>query len=182
MPFLLYHGLECPFSARVRMTLAEKGLPYRGSVVDLVHVPAKIRELNPGGSVPIIQDHGSVIYGSRAICEYLEERFPVPNLLPKTPFKRARVRMLWDFCDAELIDASPKELLRASKRLEVELGRSHYLVERFSLADLAFAPFLLRTPKEVRRRLPRNVSRWLKALLSRPSIAEDPVLQKITNR
>jgi glutathione S-transferase len=159
------------------MTLAEKGLPYRGSVVDLAHIPTRVRELNPGGTVPIIQDHGSVVYGSRAICEYLEERYPTPHLMPRTPFKRARVRMLWDFCDSEVIDASPKELLLACKRLEMELGRSLYLVENFSLADLAFAPFLLQAPKNLRRQFPPNVSRWVKELLSHLSVAEDSILE-----
>src|SRR4051794_4401309 len=98
----LYHSKTCPFSARVRLVFAEKEIPYRSIEVNLEHPSPRLLELNPlnpEGLVPVINDHGLTIYESRIIVEYLEERFPAQQLMPKTPARRARVRMLQAFCD-----------------------------------------------------------------------------------
>jgi glutathione S-transferase len=93
----LYHGDTAVCAAKVRMTLAEKGLEWQSMPVDLSRGqqfdPAYMK-LNPNAVVPTLVDDGTVIIESTVINEYLDERFPTPALRPATPQGRARLR-LW---------------------------------------------------------------------------------------
>jgi len=84
-------------SFRVRIALNVKGLDYEYVPVNLMrgesHSSA-YEQLNPQGIVPTLDDGGRVIQQSLAICEYLEEKYPTPPLLPRDPGERARVRAL----------------------------------------------------------------------------------------
>ena len=80
---IFYSGSDDHFSHRVRIVLAEKGV-----AVDIVDVaeeqpPEELADLNPYNSVPTLLDRDLVLYESKVMMEYLDERFPHPPLLPQ---------------------------------------------------------------------------------------------------
>ena len=78
----LIDAARCPFCARVRIALAEKGLEHEVVAVDLSDRPQWLVELNPpSGRVPVLDD-GFVLPESEVIMEYLDHRYPEPPLLP----------------------------------------------------------------------------------------------------
>ena len=101
---VLYDAARCPYCARVRIVLAEKGIPYEPVEVDLSNRPAWIYEKNPTGKVPVLEEDTFVLPESAVIMEYLEERFPEPALLPADPAARALERLWVDRFDDELGD------------------------------------------------------------------------------
>jgi maleylacetoacetate isomerase len=96
---LLYGYWRSSSAYRVRIALILKGLSYRQQAVHLARDGGEqhrdeFRRLNPLGLVPALIHEDHVLVESLAICEYLEERFPEPALLPQSPTERARVRAL----------------------------------------------------------------------------------------
>jgi glutathione S-transferase len=92
----LYNG-TAPNPRRVRIFLAEKGLEVPRVDLDLraceQDTPA-FRKLNSLGKVPVLElDDGTVITESMAICRYIEELHPEPNLFGKDARDRARIEM-----------------------------------------------------------------------------------------
>jgi glutathione S-transferase len=89
----------------VRFALAEKGLMWRSHYVDILKgeqfAPA-FRALNPKAVVPVLVHDGAVILESTVICEYVDEVFPAPSLLPRDPLERAHVRVWTKAVDEEL--------------------------------------------------------------------------------
>src|SRR6266550_8680467 len=94
---ILYDAARCPYYARVRIVLAEKGLGYETVEIDLSDRPAWLYAKNPKGRVPVLEeDGGFVLPESAVIMEYLEERFPEPALLPADVAERALARLrIW---------------------------------------------------------------------------------------
>ena len=91
----LYTADRCPYAARARIVLAEKGIAYEAVEIDLDDRPAWIYEKNATGRVPVYEeDEGLVLPESEVIMEYLEERYPEPALWPADPAERALGR-LW---------------------------------------------------------------------------------------
>ena len=93
----LYHFQNSVCSQKARMTLFEKGLEWRGHEVNLFtseQYDPRYLKLNPKGYVPTLIHDGMVIRESTLICEYLDETFPAPPLLPDGPAERAQMR-LW---------------------------------------------------------------------------------------
>jgi maleylacetoacetate isomerase len=110
---------------RVRIVLNLKGIAAKEAMVDLMagaqHAP-EYRELNPQGVLPaLIDGDGPPLFQSLAICEYLDERFPAPPLLPSDLRGRARVRGL-----AQIVacDSHPLIVPRIREFLEREFGLS----------------------------------------------------------
>lgn len=163
----LWSGLLSPFSAKVRMALAEKGIP-----VEILEVPwsrqrgwgpkpPEFLAVSPKAQVPVLLDGQTVVYDSTVICEYLEERQSEPPLLPGDPAGRARCRLLEDAADEAVagpvstlvheifnkpdgqgrdeaaLAAARKELEGFYARLDQELAGREFLCGRVSLADLA---------------------------------------------
>src|SRR5437879_12788233 len=89
----LYDADRCPFCARVRIMLAEKGVEYEDVQIDLSDRPAWLYEKNPLGKVPVLEEGAFLLPESAVIMEYLEERYPEPPLLPADPGDRAQVRL-----------------------------------------------------------------------------------------
>src|SRR3954469_19968434 len=89
----LYDAPRCPYCARVRIVLAEKGVEYEVVEIDLDDRPAWLYEKNPLGKVPVLEEDGWALPESTVIMEYLEERYPEPPLLPEDPGDRARARL-----------------------------------------------------------------------------------------
>jgi glutathione S-transferase len=182
----LYNAARCPYAARARIVLAEKGLEFETVEIDLSDRPAWLYDKNPAGRVPVIEeDGGDPLPESAVIMEFLEERYPEPALLPADPADRAFVRLLI-FRDDEL--TSPYYALRrgedgATEAFDAALGRfDALLAERpylsgaeFGLADIALVPWFLRARDMLGVELDGypSVSDWLARLEERPSIAAE---------
>ena len=95
MALTLYDAARCPYCARVRIALAEKGIDYETVVIDLSDGPDRLYEKNPKGKVPVLEEGSFVLPESEVINEYLDERFPEPALLNGSQEERglARVRV-----------------------------------------------------------------------------------------
>src|SRR5215470_2584720 len=83
-----------PWSHRTRLVLAEKSITIDIVDVDDGLLPEDLLDLNPYNSVPTLVDRELVLYQSRVIMEYLDERFPHPPLLPVYPVARAKSRLM----------------------------------------------------------------------------------------
>ena len=154
----LYSGTTCPFSHRCRIVLYEKQMDFQVIDVDLFNKPEDIAVINPYNRVPVLVDRDLVLYESNIINEYIDERFPHPQLMPPDPQTRAKARQLLYTMEHELfshIDPIDKNLKSADKsrvhirdRL-VELtpifGKQKFLLgDEFSMLDVAIAPLLWR--------------------------------------
>src|SRR3989339_111664 len=147
----LYSGTTCPYSHRCRIVLYEKGMDFEVIDVDLMSRAEDIALINPYNKVPVLVERDLVLYEANIINEYIDERFPHPQLMPPEPQTRARARQLLFTMEQELfahIDALEKNLKSAEKsrahvrdRL-VELSglfskQKYMLGEEFSMLDVA---------------------------------------------
>ena len=154
----LYSGTTCPFSHRCRIVLYEKQMDFQVIDVDLFNKPEDIAVINPYNRVPVLVDRDLVLYEANIINEYIDERFPHPQLMPPDPQTRARARQLLFTMEHELfshIDALEKNAKSADKsrahvrdrltELAPMFGKQkHMLGEDFSMLDVAIAPLLWR--------------------------------------
>src|SRR6266403_3729508 len=101
---VLYSGTTCPFSQRCRLVLFEKGMDFEVRDVDLFNKPEDISTMNPYGQVPILVERDLVLYESNIINEYIDERFPHPQLMPADPVMRARARLFLFRFEQELFN------------------------------------------------------------------------------
>ena len=181
----LYDADRCPYCARVRIVLAEKGLAYETVVIDLDDRPAWIYEKNPLGRVPVLEEDTFVLAESAVINEYLEDRFPEPALWAADPAERALGRMLVFRFD-EL--SRPYYALRrgemgAGERLDAALAELDGLLEmqpflsghQFGLADVAYVPWILRARDRMDVELTPfpALADWVTRLEQRPSIVAE---------
>ena len=93
----LYTAIPCNFCQRVKIALHAKGVEFESVEIDLVRRPAWYRDKASGGSVPLLENEDGAFYGSAIINEYVEERWPEPQLLPEDPAERAAARMFIDW-------------------------------------------------------------------------------------
>jgi glutathione S-transferase len=167
----LYDAARCPYCARARIFLAEKGVPHEPVEIDLSDRPAWLYEKNPLGRVPVLEEDTLVLPESVVIMEYLEERYPEPALLPADAAARAleRLRVL---------------------RFDEKLGRDYYafrrgdensLVEKlrafepppYGFAAIAYLPWIIRARDMLGVDLPEHVAEWLAAVAERPAVREE---------
>src|SRR5437588_2596120 len=142
---------RCPYCARVRIVLAEKGVEYETVVIDLENRPDWLYEKNPLGKVPVLEEDAFVLPESPVIMEYLEERYPEPALLPSDPAERALARLAIERFDNALGDAyyafrrkedgSADRLSSCLSALDRRLGR---WPDSYTLAEIAYLPWLIR--------------------------------------
>ena len=104
---LKLHDLDrSPFCWKVRLVLAEKGIPHEIVTPQDKATDPAFERLNPFRLTPVLQlSDNRTIYESTVICEYLEDAYPDPAMLPHDPYERARLRMLEDTCDQYLYPA-----------------------------------------------------------------------------
>jgi glutathione S-transferase len=199
MAITLYHDVPSTNSDRVKIALAEKGLPWQGVRVSLAKREQKSAEflkLNPYGKIPVLVEDGKVLFESCIINEYLDEKYPDPPLMPKDYWQRARARILVDYGlhylhepywalrgeimlkknpaerDQTIIREAREELLRRLQYLEVELGDKPYLLGEFSLVDVDIFPRFPRMETFAvvpAPTLPR-LSAWYERMKQRPSV------------
>ncbi len=178
----LYDAPRCPYCARARIVLAEKGVDYETVVIDLTDRPAWIYAKNPSGKVPVLEEDAWVLPESAVIMEFLEERYPEPPLLPVDPAERAEARLwIWEH-DRRIADdyyafrrGGPREPLEArlAELARVLEGRHYLAGESYSLADIAYLPWLVRTRDMLGVELPSPVEEWLARLTERPAVAAE---------
>jgi glutathione S-transferase len=182
----LYNAARCPYAARARIVLAEKGIEFETVEIDLSDRPAWLYDKNPTGRVPVIEeDGGDPLPESAVIMEFLEERYPEPALMPADPADRAAARLLI-FRDKDLTD--PYYDLRrgedgAREQLDAALGRFDALLEQqpylsgaeYGLADIALVPWVLRARDMLGVELDGfpSLAEWLARLEQRPAIAAE---------
>lgn len=120
----LYHFAMSPFCRKVRLVLAEKKLE-----VELVNEKyweggAEFHRRNPAGKVPVLRVDGLLLADSNAICEYLEEVYPQPALMPDDPAARAEVRRLVAWFDDKFHHEVTSKLVY--ERINKKLMRAGY--------------------------------------------------------
>ncbi len=155
----LYSGTTCPFSHRCRFVLYEKGMDFQVIDVDMYNKPEDIAVMNPYNRLPVLVERDLVLYESNIINEYIDERFPHPQLMPPDPLMRARARlMLFNmevelFSHVEAIESGKDKLVEKARaaitdrltELTPIFTRTKYMMgEEFSMADVAIAPLLWR--------------------------------------
>jgi RNA polymerase-associated protein len=184
----LYDAPRCPYCARVRIVLAEKGLSFETVEIDLRDRPAWLYDLNPVGKVPVLDEDGWVLPESAVIGEYLNERYPEPPLWPDDPGERAAGRLLvFRFEDF----SKPYYALRrgedgAERLFDEELAALDALLagmpwlsgRAFGLADIAFLPWLLRARDLLGIELGAwpALADWVARSCERPSVAAEQLL------
>ena len=136
---VLYSGTTCPFSQRCRLVLFEKGMDFEIKDVDLFKKPEDINVMNPYGQVPILVERDLTLYESNIINEYIDERFPHPQLMPADPVMRARARLFLFNFERELF-VHVQTIENTNNQKAIEKGK---LLIRDRLTQLA--PILLKS-------------------------------------
>ena len=189
---VLYSGTTCPFSHRSRFVLFEKGMDFEIRDVDLYNKPEDIAVMNPYAQVPILVERDLILYESNIINEYIDERFPHPQLMPGDPVDRARVRLfLLNFEKELFVHVSTLENRVAKNEKAVEkakqqitdrltqlspifLKNKFMMGDTFSMLDVVIAPLLWRL-NHYGITLSKNAAPLLKyaeRIFSRPAFIE----------
>ena len=181
----LYDAPRCPYCARVRIVVAEKGIEVESIEIDLDDRPAWIYEKNSTGRVPVVEEDGWTLPESAVIMEFLEERYPEPALLAADPADRALARLRIFRHD---VFTKPYYALRrgeeaAGALLAEQLERLDAALEEhawlggmeYGLADIAYVPWVLRARDRMGVALEPYpaLNEWLARLLDRPAVAEE---------
>jgi glutathione S-transferase len=166
----LYDAARCPYCARARIALAEKGIAYEPIPIDLDERPQWLYELNPIGKVPILDD-GFVVPESAVIMEYLEEAYPATPLLPADLEGRARARLALLRFDDLLGD--DYYAMRSGRPNELERRLAELPAGESLFADIAYLPWLMRARDILEVALPAPLEARLEALCERPAIAAE---------
>ena len=157
-----YSDSERHNSNRERIVLAEKDVTVDVVEADAMHPPAELADLNPYNSLPTLVDRDLVLYESKVMMEYLDERFPHPPLLPVYPVARAESRLYIhrierDWCslvDAILHTRSENVIEKSTRELREGIvgiapifsDKPFFMSEEFTLVDCCLAPLLWRLP------------------------------------
>lgn len=187
----------CPFAHRVRLVLAEKGIDYRLTEIDVSNKPQAFLKVSAYGKVPALQHGGTHICESAIINEYLDETFPERPLLPRDPAGRAQARFWIDFANSRLFATTAsllygphrqnpapalEQIASALRFIETEAlakrpaDGPYWLGPEFSLVDLTFYPWFeqfaaLERFRDVR--MPPDLERlaqWRDAVAQRGSV------------
>jgi glutathione S-transferase len=181
----LYDADRCPYCARARIALAEKGVEHEVVAVDLTDRPAWIYEKNETGRVPVLEEDAWLLPESSVILEYLEERYPEPPLLPADPGERGHARVLIfrhdDFTGPYYAlrrgeDGAAERFHAQLAKLDGVLSRQEWLTGRtYGLADIAYVPWVLRARDVLDVSLDSfpALRSWLDRLAERPAIARE---------
>lgn len=156
---ILYSGTACPFSHRCRIVLFEKGMDFEIKDIDLHQKPEEIAVMNPYNQVPILVERDLTLYESNIINEYIDERFPHPQLMPADPVMRARTRLFLFNIERDLFNYLPVAVNGSGKEAEKALAtirdnltqiapvfakQKYMLGEEYSMLDVALAPLMWR--------------------------------------
>jgi RNA polymerase-associated protein len=185
----LYSGTTCPFSQRCRIVLYEKGMDFQVIDVDLQNKPEDLAVMNPYNQVPVLVERDLILHESNIINEYIDERFPHPQLMPADPVMRGRARLFLHRFEQELFShvaaiehGSQKAADKARGAVRDTLAQlaplfvkqKFMLGDEFSMLDVAIAPMLWRLdyygivmPKQA-----ATLLKYGERLFSRPAFIE----------
>ena len=155
----LYSGTTDPFSQRCRIVLFEKGMDFQVIDVDMFNKPEDLAVVNPYNRVPVLVERDLVLYEANIINEYIDERFPHPQLMPADPVMRARARLFLHrfenelFCHIDAIEHGAQKVADKARQVvrdnltqiaPVFAKQKYMLGDEFSMLDVAIAPLLWR--------------------------------------
>jgi RNA polymerase-associated protein len=185
----LYSGTTDPFSQRCRNVLYEKGMDFQIIDVDMYNKPEDLAVMNPYNQVPVLVERDLILYESNIINEYIDDRFPHPQLMPADPVMRARARLFLFRFEKELfahLEAIEKGSQKSADKARgiirdnlsqiapVFTKQKHMLGDEFSMLDVAIAPLLWRLDY-YDIQMPKQAAPLLKyaeRLFSRPAFIE----------
>jgi len=195
---LLYEHPLSPYAQKVKIALGEKKIDFESRLPDLFSgSDADFAAANPRMEVPTLVDGGTQIFDSTIILEYIEEKWPQPQLLPASPAARARARMIEELCDTyyeainwavfeirafgratgtladQLLGRAEEQTAGVNQYLERLLGSQPFFNgDSFGWSDLAAAPFV--HAAAFTGRPPASGSAletWLERIGARPTVA-----------
>ena len=155
----LYSGSTCPYSHRCRIVLFEKDMDFEVIDVDMHNKPEEVASISPSGKMPVLIERDLILTESNIINEYIDERFPHPQLMPPDPVMRARARLVLFNFEHDLFthvntlehslgkgsDKARQEIRDSVSQLTPILTKQKYLMnDEFSMLDVAIAPLLWR--------------------------------------
>ncbi len=182
----LYSGTTCPFSQRCRIVLYEKGMDFQIVDVDLFNKPEDLAVMNPYNQVPVLVERDLILYESNIINEYIDDRFPHPQLMPADPVMRARARLFLYRFENEMFGhvhaiekGTPKQTDKGRQVIRDALTQiapvfakqKFMLGDEFSMLDVAIAPLLWRLG-QYDIQLPKQAAplmKYAERLFSRPA-------------
>lgn len=185
----LYSGTTCPYSHRCRIVLFEKGMDFNVIDVDMTNKHEDLAVINPHNQVPVLVERDLVLQQANIINEYIDERFPHPQLMPADPVMRSKARLgLYEFerdlyahvADLESTNQKAADKARATIRDNLTqivplFARQQYILgDEFSMLDVALAPLLWRLG-HYGIELPKQAAPLLKyaeRIFSRPAYIE----------
>ena len=185
----LYSGTTCPFSQRCRNVLYEKGMDFQIVDVDLHNKPEDLAVMNPYNQVPVLVERDLILYESNIINEYIDDRFPHPQLMPADPVMRARARLFLFRFEHELfthVETLEKGNQRFVDKARVSIRdnlaqiapvftkQKYMLGDEFSMLDVAISPLLWRLD-HYGISLPKSAAplmKYAERLFSRPAFIE----------
>lgn len=184
----LYSGTTCPYSHRCRIVLFEKGMDFEVIDVDPANRPEDLMEISPDNRLPVLVERDLRLDIANVINEYIDERFPHPQLMPADPVMRARARLFLHNFEVQLfahiadIENNTKNADKARAIIRDGLtmiapifARQQFMLgDEFSMVDVAITPLLWRLSK-YGIELPKQAAPLLKyaeRIFSRPAFIE----------
>ena len=156
----LYSGNICIRSHQVRFVLSEKGIVTQINNFDGKKIPEDLIALNPFATMPTLVDRELVLYDSRVIIEYIDERYPYPPLLPVNPVDRAKIRLALASLEVDIVQSavdldqslgtrtenSNRKKLKSALNATADLFsvNKYFLSEDFTIIDCVLGPILWR--------------------------------------
>jgi RNA polymerase-associated protein len=155
----LYSNSIDPFSHRCRIVLFEKGMDFEVIDVDLNNKSGDLSILSPYSAYPVLEERDLVLTDPNIINEYIDERFPHPQLMPPDPVMRARARLFLKDMENELfihmknIEAKESKVQENARKVVTNtliqlnpiLDKQEFLLhDEYSMLDVAMAPLLWR--------------------------------------
>jgi glutathione S-transferase len=204
-PATIIGGPVSPYVRKVLAVCELKGVPYRVDPIVPFFGNERFSQLNPLRRIPVYIDDKVSVSDSTVICEYLEERFPTPAVLPKSVEQRAQARWIEEFADTRLGDViiwrifyeavvrpyvwqKPRDKEKIARvvaedlpevmaHLERLAPESGFLFGDVSMADIAIAVFFRNLTWA---RVEPDKSRWPKTIGWVERTTAAPALAKIT--
>ena len=155
----LYSNSTNPFSHRCRIVLYEKGMDFEVIDVDLTNKSEDLSILSPYSDSPVLEERDLILTDPNIINEYIDERFPHPQLMPADPVMRARARLFLKDMENQLfiymkdLESKESKVREKAKKIVTNiliqltpiLDKQPFLLhEEYSMLDVAMAPLLWR--------------------------------------
>ncbi len=155
----LYSGTTDPFSQRCRIVLFEKGMDFQVIDVDVYNKPEDLAVMNPYNKVPVLVERDLILYDANIINEYIDERFPHPQMMPADPAMRARARLFLQsfendlYCHISTIEQGAQKVADKARKVvgdnlmqlaPIFAKHKFMLGDEYSILDVAIAPLLWR--------------------------------------